>query len=147
MTIIHIGKLPFSHYVTLDLILTVGIKSTADQSAQSTLISAFEALAEKCVNEKTGKPLITSFKCGKQNSPEGMTKGLEMIFVLEFEVCPFSPALGGPILCHQYADSYSPLLEADGQNIEDRDYYLDHPAHVEFKVSHPSLSFSLRLRL
>jgi hypothetical protein len=43
------------------------------------------------VNEKTGKPLITSFKCGKQNSPEGMTKGLEMIFVLEFEVCLFYP--------------------------------------------------------
>lgn len=94
--------------MNLELIHTVGIKSTADQSAQSTLISAFEALAEKCVNEKTGKPLITSFKCGKQNSPEGMTKGLEMIFVLEFEVCPFSPALGGPILSHQYADSYSP---------------------------------------
>ena len=87
MTIIHIGELPFSHRMNLDLILIVGIKSTADQSAQSTLISAFEALAEKCVNEKTGKLLITSFKCGKQNSPEGMTKGLEMIFVLEFEVC------------------------------------------------------------
>ena len=69
----------------------VGIKSSADASAQSTLISAFEALAEKCVNEKTGKPLITSFKCGKQNSPEGMTKGLEMIFVLEFEVCLVYP--------------------------------------------------------
>ena len=82
--------------MNLDLILAVGIKSTADQSAQSTLISAFEALAEKCVNEKTGKPLITSFKCGKQNSPEGMTKGLEMIFVLEFEVCSFSPHLVDP---------------------------------------------------
>ena len=129
-----------SYRMDLDLILTVGIKSTADQSAQSTLISAFEALAEKCVNEKTGKPLITSFKCGKQNSPEGMTKGLEMIFVLEFEVCLFLSSWPGKV-SRQWAN---PLHQADQENIEDRDYYLDHPAHVEFKVSHPSLSFSLR---
>jgi hypothetical protein len=96
MTIIHIGELLLLHtnpYLTYE----VGIKSSADRSAQSTLISSFEALAEKCVNEQTGKPLITSFKCGKQNSPEGMTKGLEMIFVLEFEVCPYPLALGGPM--------------------------------------------------
>jgi hypothetical protein len=74
-----------------NLIYKVGIKSSADPSAQSTLISSFEALAEKCVNPKTGNRLITSFRCGKQNSPEGMTKGLEMIFVLEFEVCLFYP--------------------------------------------------------
>ena len=63
--------------------------SSGDASAQATIVSAFEALVEKSTHPKTGKPLIQSFKCGKQNSPEGKTKGLEMVFVLEFEVRPF----------------------------------------------------------
>ena len=64
----------------------MAFKSTAPPAVQQTLASSFEALAQQCLHPKTGKPYITSLKCGRQNSPEGMTKGLELIFVLEFEV-------------------------------------------------------------
>jgi hypothetical protein len=123
----------------------VAFKSSAPPAAQQTLVSSFEALAQQCLHPKTGKPYITSLKCGRQNSPEGMTKGLELIFVLEFEVShPLSSSL---ILSRSSSPQFSPpyrsilrakvqRTKADRQNLEDRDYYLDHdPAHVDFKVS------------
>ena len=64
----------------------VAFKSEASPEAQQSLVSSFEALAQQCIHPKTNKPYITSLKCGRQNSPEGRTKGLDLIFVLEFEV-------------------------------------------------------------
>jgi len=84
MTIVHIGNYP--HIPIGQAKYSVAFKSTAPPAVQQTLASSFEALAQQCLHPKTGKPYITSVKCGRQNSPEGMTKGLEMIFVLEFEV-------------------------------------------------------------
>lgn len=77
----------------------VAFKSQAGPAAQQTLVSSFEALAQQCLHPKTGKPYITSLKCGRQNSPEGMTKGLELIFVLEFEVSPAFFFLSTSCLC------------------------------------------------
>lgn len=142
MTVVHIGESRLQHlYIRSLVIWQVGIQSSADPSAQANLVSSFEELTQKCVNPKTGEPLITSFKCGKQNSPEGMTKGLEMVFVLEFEVRFYCPLIGLGELRYTLTNGFCETrwIRADGQNIEDRDYYLDDPAHVEFKVSLPSL--------
>jgi hypothetical protein len=62
------------------------MKSEATPEAQQKLIISFEALTKQCLHPSTNKPYITSFRSGRQNSPEGMTKGMELIFVLEFEV-------------------------------------------------------------
>lgn len=87
MTIVHIGEsIQVTRNQSQGLTLVVAFKSEASPEAQQTLISSFEALAQKCLHPKTGKPYIKSLKAGRQNSPEGMTKGLDLIFVLEFEV-------------------------------------------------------------
>ena len=82
--------LPTLHWVGIDI--KVAFKSEAPASTQQALISSFEALAQGCIHPKTGVPYIKSFKAGRQNSPEEWTKGLELVFVLEFEVSlSFSP--------------------------------------------------------
>jgi len=129
----------------------VAFKSTAPPAVQQTLASSFEALAQQCLHPKTGKTYITSLKCGRQNSPEGMTKGLELIFVLEFEVSLLPlPSISrrfpsfNCVATRSLGENWWSLViwidSADWQNLEDRDYYLDHdPAHVDFKVSRPVL--------
>jgi hypothetical protein len=93
MTIVHIGKSPQSPS-QVDNDIKVAFKSEAPASTQQALISSFEALAQLCIHPKTGVPYIKSFKAGRQNSPEEWTKGLELVFVLEFEASlyhnPFS---------------------------------------------------------
>lgn len=50
-------------------------------------------------------PLVTSFVCGKNNSPEHLARGYEYFFVLTFK------------------------------SVEDRDNYLTHPTHRAFGAS------------
>lgn len=64
----------------------MAFKSDASPESQQSLAASFEALAQQCLHPKTNKPYIQSLKAGRQNSPEGKTKGLDLIFVLEFEV-------------------------------------------------------------
>ena len=77
--------------------------------------------------------------------------------MLEFEVSPGGFLCVLPTFYHLYLwfrGSYYVYLDrkeqsqyfvitgtkADEQNLEDRDYYLDHdPAHVDFKVCQPSI--------
>ncbi|CAL3973095.1 hypothetical protein PZA11_005419 [Diplocarpon coronariae] len=64
------------------------------------------ALKDNCVHPRTRKPYVRMGAGGKQNSPEGLTGGVQYIFVMEFA------------------------------NEEDRAYYLDKdPVHVAFKSS------------
>jgi len=88
MTIVHIGKTlsPNPNHL---LTTTVAFKSEAPTSTQQALITSFEALAHQCINPKKGVPYIKSLKAGRQNSLEDWTKGLEFVFVLEFEVSLF----------------------------------------------------------
>ncbi|KAL9620669.1 MAG: hypothetical protein Q9160_004805 [Pyrenula sp. 1 TL-2023] len=60
-------------------------------------------LKNTCIHPTTKQPYITSFKGGKDNSPEGKQGGFEYGFVVEFE------------------------------STQDRDYYLnDDPSHQAF---------------
>lgn len=89
MTIVHIGELEAPRMqitVSEADILSVAFKSDASPEAKEALVASFEALAQQCLHPETNKPYITSLKAGRQNSPEGRTKGLDLIFVLEFEV-------------------------------------------------------------
>lgn len=90
MTIVHIGELVEDEAVGRSLAdwHVVAFKSDASPEAQQSLTASFEALAQQCIHPETNKPYIKSLKAGRQNSPEGMTKGLDLIFVLEFEVGP-----------------------------------------------------------
>jgi hypothetical protein len=72
----------------------VAFTSQASPEVQQTLITSFQALLTECIHPTTGEPYIKTFKSGRQNSPEEWTKGLELIFCLEFEVCIVYEYLG-----------------------------------------------------
>ena len=55
---------------------------------------------------KTKIPQIQSFSCGKNNSPENLDRGYLHGFMMEF------------------------------LNFEDRELYLNHPAHIEYATQH-----------
>ncbi|KAK4703459.1 hypothetical protein P7C70_g2760, partial [Phenoliferia sp. Uapishka_3] len=78
-------------------------KSEVTNTERHLIASKFLALLDTCaLNEK---PYILSATGGKNNSPEGQTRGLEHSFVLTFA------------------------------SLADRDYYLDvDPAHQAFKA-------------
>ncbi|CED84965.1 Stress responsive alpha-beta barrel [Phaffia rhodozyma] len=80
-------------------------KLDANSSSVSTVASRFLELKERCVRSgTTDARYIVRLVGGKENSPEGMTRGLQEIFLVEFE------------------------------NDDDRQYYLHtDPAHDEFK--------------
>jgi hypothetical protein len=111
----------------------VAFKSEAPTSTQQALISTFQALAQLCIHPETKKPYIKSFKAGRQNSPEEWTKGLELVFVIEFEVrLSSSPLSSLPV---DSLEGFRDRCDTDEQNIEDRDYYINEdPAHRDFGV-------------
>lgn len=90
MTIVHIGKLLYlstSSSVRLGQeLIAVSFKSSGDASARQSLVEAFKALKTECVHPETKKPYIQSFKCGKQDSPEGKHRDMDFVFMMEFEV-------------------------------------------------------------
>lgn len=64
---------------------TVAFK-TATPSTLGLLITSIRALKDNCLHPRTGKPYILDLRGGKQISTEGLDRGMQVVFVMEFEV-------------------------------------------------------------
>ncbi|PBP17627.1 hypothetical protein BUE80_DR011591 [Diplocarpon rosae] len=94
------GKKGIMHIVMFEY--KEGAKPAEVQEANARML----ALKDKCVHPITKTPYVRMGMGGRQNSPEGLTGGVQYIFLIEFA------------------------------NEEDRAYYLDKdPVHVAFKSS------------
>ncbi|KAK7057508.1 stress responsive A/B barrel domain-containing protein [Favolaschia claudopus] len=72
-------KMPLIHIVMFKF--KPGTSATAAEDACQALL----ALKDSCVHPESKKPYIKSVTGGKDNSPEGLQKGIEYAFVVEFE--------------------------------------------------------------
>lgn len=123
---------------------TVAFK-LADTAKLPALSEGMLALKEQCVRED-GSRYIVSAVGGKQSNTEGHDGGMQVVFLVEFEVSEgklvyepqgqteHDPRRGIPCLQLVWfpRPRSSPLTQA--QNQEDADYYINHDsAHTAFK--------------
>ena len=98
-------------------------KSSVTATTKDNVSSAFMALKDAC-RLPDGSKYIVAIDGGVNNSPEGMTKGMEVrprLIPLVFD---------SDVSQHAYVVSF--------RNAAERDYYLDtDPAHQAFKASIP----------
>ncbi|TRM56907.1 stress responsive A/B barrel domain-containing protein [Schizophyllum amplum] len=70
--------------MVLQHVLAFSIAPSVAAEEQKAIIDGVLNLKPTCV-KPDGKPYIRSIKGGKQNSKEGMDKGIQWVFLVEFE--------------------------------------------------------------
>ncbi|GFZ47989.1 hypothetical protein JCM24511_05736 [Saitozyma sp. JCM 24511] len=104
----------------------VSFKVPGGSSAHSQLTSDFFALKDACVRPADGKPYISAIRGGRQSSKEGKDQGMDVVFILEFDVDSFAWSRSAGVFKRAYV--------LTKQNDEDLQYYLwKDPAHDAFK--------------
>jgi hypothetical protein len=66
--------------------IPVSFQVPGGATAQDELTAAFFALKKACVRPSDGEPYISAVRGGRQSSKEGHDKGMDAVFILEFEV-------------------------------------------------------------
>lgn len=62
---------------------------------------------------------------GRNNNPEGLSKGFDVLFTVEFKVC------------HNFIMKTYRLMDTYLQSQKHRDEFIPHPTHVAYKVKLP----------